>query len=87
MFDTWALDASSIERGLPATFCPITEDGEIVDGMNYIGSPPGKIVGVFHPNGQDAADKFCDENYEKLQAMFDQHNESTPNAAEEEGNA
>jgi len=36
--------------------------GDILLGMNVIGDCPGTVVGIIHPGGQEAVDKWVDEH-------------------------
>jgi len=70
----WVLDASSVTDEL-AVFMPIEKDGTIIAGMN-IGSDrcPGKLVGVVHPDGQEALEKWVQEHpdwYERFRKEAD----------------
>lgn len=58
------------------TFCPIEGDlaGKftVVTGMNYLSTaPPGtmKLVGIVHPDGQEAVDRFCREHEPELMSL------------------
>jgi hypothetical protein len=57
-------------------FCPIEGDiaGEfaIVTGMNYISKAPHgtmKLVGIVHPDGNEAVERFCHERKPELEAL------------------
>ena len=70
----WVLDASSITDEL-AVFMPIEKDGSIVAGLMF-GSDrcPGKLVGVVHPDGQEALEKWVQEHpdwYERFKKEAD----------------
>ena len=71
MWDQWIIDAS---MGPPLVCCPVKGDLEgeftIVTGMNFIGNPPGKLVAMVHPGGQEAADEFYEANKEEIEALF-----------------
>lgn len=43
-------------------FCPVTDDGDIVTGLNYLGTDPnsGDVVGVWHPDGPDKARRWAE---------------------------
>lgn len=67
------IDASMPVRGGMFNFCPIEGDidGEfcVVTGMNYLSaSPPAglEFVAVIHPDGQEAAERFCEEHRDAL---------------------
>lgn len=60
----YVLDVSMIHNDIPC-WCPIEDDGGVVVGMNLIQSKcPGKMVGVFHPDGQEAVEEWCAANSE-----------------------
>jgi hypothetical protein len=71
VFREWALDISQ----WPARcYCPYKKDGTIVIGLNLITDRcPGKLVALFHQDGQDVLDKWCAENPEALKEL-----ETTP---------
>lgn len=76
MWNECVIDASMGCRDGLFTFCPIEGDlaGEftVVTGMNYIGKAPHgtmKLVGIVHPDGQDAVDKFCREYEPELTTL------------------
>ena len=75
MWEKWVIDAS---MGYPFCFCPLDGD-DIVTGMNMLGEPPGELVGVVHPDGDEA----CNEFYEAHKAEIDAMRERTrkPNDA------
>jgi hypothetical protein len=75
--NTWTqcvIDASLSRDGL-FCFCPIEgdidKDFSVVTGMNFLGSKPDdmKLVAVIHPDGQEAAEKFCNQWREQLDAL------------------
>ena len=71
-YTTWVLDASMGVYGDGCfCFCPYDEaTGDILTGMNLISDrPPGRLVGVVHRDGQDAADRWCAEHEDELNAM------------------
>ncbi len=53
MWNEWVIDVTF----WPSTgFCPL-DDGSVVVGMTYIADrSPGKLVGVFHHDGEEAVD-------------------------------
>jgi hypothetical protein len=58
MPDLWVLDASgSLD---PPCFCPYDPDtNEVVVGMNVLAHhSPGRLIGVFHPDGQEAVEEW-----------------------------
>jgi hypothetical protein len=65
MFKEWLIDIglSHFDDGC-VCFVPYErETGTIVFGMNMISDKsPGKLVGVLHPEGQDAVEKWCEDN-------------------------
>lgn len=73
MFDKWMIDASMSRDGM-LCFCPVELDeaGEVTNfvvGMNFISDKPpqgGECIGIFHPDGQQAADEWYDANKDSL---------------------
>jgi len=65
MFKEWVIDigSSHFDDGV-VCFVPYErETGDIVVGMNVLSDKsPGKLVGVIHNDGQEAVEKWCDEN-------------------------
>jgi hypothetical protein len=60
--ETYIMDVS---MGEPYCYMPYEVGiGIITMGMNFIGFVPkgGKVVGIFHQDGQEAAEKWCKEN-------------------------
>jgi hypothetical protein len=69
-WDKWAIDASS--AGAPFCFCPIDDEGVVV-GFAFLGSEPphgGKVVAVIHADGQEAVDKYYEENKEEIDKLI-----------------
>lgn len=72
----WVVDATmGCHKGL-FTFCPVESlvgDGvSIVIGMNFLGNRPpegANLVGIFHANGQDALEQFCQDYAIELAAL------------------
>lgn len=58
----WVLDVTSWdERGI-RVFCPY-ENGAVITGLAWITDrPDGRIVGIFHEDGPEAAEAWCDEH-------------------------
>ena len=57
MWKNWVLDVTHGHD--PMAFCPIEDDGTIITGMTMIsGKCPGRFVGVFHFDGEDAANEW-----------------------------
>lgn len=76
MSGDWVLDATNDDGTPPHCFCPIEGD-DVVFGMNLITDrPPGRLAGVVHMDGQDAAEAWCHEHAEVIEQI---------RAAEEEG--
>lgn len=56
-------------------FMPIDSEGRVVLGLTIMQSRcPGELIGIFHADGEEAAQKWLDENpdafekYRKLEA-------------------
>lgn len=69
------IDASMSHGGM-FCFCPVEMDGdevtEVVEGMNFLShNPPERmrLRGVFHPDGQDACERWCEENRDALDTL------------------
>ena len=79
----WVIDATlqSLHDDvmLPGTFTFIPVEGEFgtaeakyVVGMMYVSDKPphdGKVVGVFHEDGQEAVEQFCEQHKEHLKPL------------------
>lgn len=68
----WVLDGTF---GWPAPFCPIEGDinGEfsVVVGMNVLATtPPGKMVGIVHADGQEAVEAFCRKHKTEIDKIY-----------------
>ena len=57
-------------------FCPIegniTGEFTLITGMNYLGKAPHgsmKLVGIVHPDGNKAVERFCREHEPELEAL------------------
>jgi hypothetical protein len=63
MLDEWVLDLTFGTEPLPC-FCPYDrENDSIVTGLNMLTNKcPGELIGVVHPEGQEAVEKWCEEN-------------------------
>jgi hypothetical protein len=68
----WALDVS---LSAPC-FVPVEMDDAgnvktIVWGMTLVADrAPGNLIGVVHQGGQDAVEKWCDENPDEVARLF-----------------
>lgn len=77
MMEKWLLDASATvpEEDLRG-WCPVEQDedgnfGDVMTGLLMVtDKPPGEVVGVFHPDGQDTVDEWTKEHDEYLQRVF-----------------
>jgi hypothetical protein len=70
MFDKWVLDAT-LSNAEALCYIPIENDKTLVTGMNFITGPrclpkEGKVVGVVHLDGQEACDKWYQDNQHLL---------------------
>ncbi len=64
----WILDISNWPT---RCYCPMDGD-DIVTGMNLIqDDPPGPLVGVFHPGGQEAVEDMLETHREEIKAIVD----------------
>lgn len=75
-WERWVIDATMGCMDGLFTFCPIEGDIDseysVVTGMNYVSDVPpkwGKVVAIVHTDGQEAVEKFCEENAIKLEAL------------------
>lgn len=75
IWKVWAVDAGCSTKEM---FCYIpvenAETGQptFVTGMNVLASPdepPGNVVMVIHPDGDETTQKWCDENSELLERL------------------
>lgn len=77
MFPHWAIDASMGVRGGLFCFVPIEDfetpgDFTVIWGMNFLSDVPpdgGVLVGVLHPDGNEAAQAFIDTHADALEEM------------------
>jgi len=83
MFDTWVIDAGFSQDGL-LCFIPVegeigTPDCRFITGMNFLADKPpeGKVIGIVHFDGQQAADKWYEENRELADAAMRPTNNSS----------
>ena len=62
MESEWVIDAE-MSLGETLCFCPYN-DGDIIIGMGVYSTklPSGKLVGVIHSEGNDAADAWYERN-------------------------
>ena len=68
VWDKWVIDGS---MGYPFCFCPLDGD-DIVTGFNVLSSEPphgGELVGVVHPDGDDAANVFYEQHKSEIDAI------------------
>lgn len=69
MFKKWVLDASAGCNGV-RYFCPYDDEtGRVLMGFAVASDKPpfgGQFFGVFHPDGDDAVEKFCEENKDEI---------------------
>ena len=64
MWKNWVIDAT-MELDGGVYFVPIEDDGAVVTGFCVISDEcPGKLVGVVHEGGQEAAEQWCAEHPE-----------------------
>jgi hypothetical protein len=72
--DHWVADVTNQTPDEPLVFVPVeyAEDGSVAGftfGLTFIGDrPPGKFVGVIHANGEEAAEAWVHDNYDRIQA-------------------
>lgn len=63
----WILD---VTRWPERCYCPVEDNGDIVTGFNLIQeSPPGELVGIFHSDGQEAADACWHAHEHKIRGI------------------
>ena len=71
---TWVIDASMGYDG-SFCFCPYDEEnGNVIIGLNYGGetTPHGeRFVGVFHPDGNEAAETFYQIYKDKIDKLIE----------------
>lgn len=59
MWDEWCIDVTDWPR---YCFCPV-DGSDIVFGMNMIRDrSPGRLVAVVHCDGQEHAERWCEDN-------------------------
>jgi len=66
-WNEWSLDVSQWPI---RCYCPYEKDGTIVVGMNLVTDKcPGKLVALFHSDGQETLDKWCADNPDALEEI------------------
>jgi hypothetical protein len=72
-WENWALDAQAHDRDGTFVWCPIDENGDIVTGMNYVSNlpPNGEKLFVFHLEGEEACDRWCEAHKDLLDDLKD----------------
>ena len=68
IFKEWVIDVSFD----PPCFVPYErETDRLVIGMNLVSNaPPGKLIGVIHQDGQEAVEKWCEDNPDEIARLF-----------------
>lgn len=71
MNDVWVLDATLAgDDGPPYPFCPLEED-RVVVGMTFVSDkPPGKLVGLYHADGDEALGVWLDWNRKHIRYLY-----------------
>jgi len=76
IWENWVIDGSLSEPE-GDLFCFVPVEGNIkgkckfVTGMNILSDKsPGKLVGVIHLEGEQAADKFYEQHKEKIDKLL-----------------
>lgn len=71
----WMIDAEATgDKYPPFAFCPITvEDNSIVLGLTYVSDHPpyGKVVGIFHNDGQEECDGYIAKHLDKIEEALE----------------
>lgn len=63
MFPQWVIDLSMPAPDGAVCFIPYEPPDTFVVGMNVVSDKcPGKLVGIMHPGGQDAVEKWERDN-------------------------
>ena len=63
MFKQWVIDLSISAPEGAVCFIPYEPPDMFITGMNVVSDKcPGNLVGVMHPDGQDAVEKWCSDN-------------------------
>lgn len=65
-YTEWFIDAALSSDVL--VLCPRDDEGEIITGISLIADypPSGAIVGVFHPDGDEAVQDWIDRNQDRI---------------------
>jgi len=62
----WVIDAKATgDKYPPFVICPLSEDGDIILGLTLMTDKPpndGKITGIFHDDGEQAAIDYFNEH-------------------------
>lgn len=72
MFDKWVIDASMSNDEM---ICIVPIDENLHTGFSYFCVPNNlpnnrQIVGIIHPDGQKAVEKWCEENKDLVTMIF-----------------
>lgn len=69
--ERWVIDAAMSDPPLFA-FCPLREDGAVLVGMTLvINEPPGPFAGVYHRDGEEAAEAWLEEYADEVRAALE----------------
>ncbi len=65
-FTSWVIDTSFEPQEGSFCFCPYI-DGQVCTGLSIITeNPPGKVIGLFHPDSQHTLEDFKTNHIELL---------------------
>lgn len=72
----WVLDASAVDVDEDIrAWCPVTPDGAVMMGLTVVTDrPPGSVIGVFHPDGQQACDAWTETHADYLERLMEELN-------------
>ena len=83
MYKEWVLDASMSPRDGLLCFIPVDDSDpynpRFIVGMNLLtsleGFDQGRLSGIWHPDGQEAVDKWCAEHPEIMKGLHEKGKE------------
>lgn len=70
MTNDWVLDVTFWSPDSPLAFCPMDNDGGIVVGLTVLANvPPGRMVAVYHADGQQQVDQWMERHPDVLERL------------------
>ncbi len=74
MKDRWVID---VTYWPDYCFCPLNDDGVVLDGMNIISDrAPGELCGVLHQGGPEVVFEFIESHRAEIDAIYEKSRSS-----------